>query len=380
MLKNRPLLILVVLILIIGGYFVLNIGDNSGSKANIVTATVDRGDIVSTVTANGTLKPNLELEIYSGLNGTIENVFFDINDEVKKDDVLAVIEPAQFEIRFKEAEAKFNKASAQLKIDKDTFNSDKILYNKNLISKQEFENSKARYQNALALYQEASTNIESAKQDLENTNIKTSIDGVILSKNINIGQLVTDSIDNGPLFTVADNLKKMNLLVHVSEADIGKTTIDQPVTFRVSAYPNDLFRGKIVKISNSPNKDQDIVTYDVTAQIDNNELKLKPGMTAEVNIIIADKSDVLRVPTSALRFVPSSVNGTSRQLDEKLTVWVKESNGNLTETPLEIGVSNNEYTEVLDDTLEEGQKIVIDSYTNSNGSNSILTLPQPKRF
>ena len=380
MLKNRPFLIIVILVVIIGGYFILSRSNNSGSKENIVTAMVDRGDIVSTVTANGTLKPNLELEIHAGLNGEIENVFFDINDEVKKDDVLAVIEPSQFEIRFKEAQAKYDKASSELKLDKDTYNSNQILYKKELISKQEFENSKAGYQNALALFQEASTNLESAKQDLSKTNIRTSIDGVILSKNINIGQLVTDKSDSEPLFTVADNLKRMNLIVHVSEADIGKTTIDQPVSFRVSAYPNELFKGKIIKISNSPNNEQEIVTYDVTAEIDNSDLKLKPGMTAEVNIIIADKSDVLRVPTSALRFVPSSISGNKNPLDEKLTVWVKESNGNLTETPVEIGVSNNEYTEVLDSTLNEGQKIVIDSYTNKNGSNSILTLPQPKRF
>ena len=172
----------------------------------------------------------------------------------------------------------------------------------------------------------------------------------------------------------------MNLVIHVSEADIGKTVINQPVTFKVSAFPNELFKGKIIKISNSPNMDKDIVTYDVTAEIDNSELKLKPGMTAEVNIIIADKSDVLRVPTSALRFVPSNVNGNEARLDEKLSVWVEESNGNLTKTPLEIGVSNNEYTEVVGNSLKEGQKIVIDSYSSESGSKSILTLPQPKRF
>ena len=380
MFKNRPLLIIVVLIVVIAGYFLLIRGNNSGSGVRIVTASVDRGDIVSSVTANGTLKPNLELEVYPEVNGIIENVFFDINDSVKKDDVLALIEPAQFEIRFKEATAKYNKASAELKLDRDTFNSDKILYQKNLISKQEFENSKARFKNAQALYQEASTNIESAKQDLNKTNIKTSIDGVVLSKNVNMGQLVSDSPGSLPLFTIADDLKKMKLIVHVSEADIGKIKVDLPVSFKVSSYPNELFKGKVTTISNSPNTDKDIVTYDVTAEIDNSELKLKPGMTAEVNVIIADKTDVLRVPTSALRFVPSGFNSSESQLDEKLSVWVKESNGELTKTPIDIGVSNNEYTEVVGNSLTEGQKIVIDSYSNSGGSKSILTLPQPKRF
>jgi len=380
MLKNRSISIIVVLILIVGGYFFLSGRNNSGSKANIVTAMVDRGDIISTVTANGTIRPNLELKIYSGINGTVENVYFDINDAVKKDDVLALIEPVQFEIRFKEAEAKYNKASAELKLDKDTYNSDSILYKKDLISKQEFEHSKAKYQNALALFQEASTNLESAKEDLSKTRIKTTVDGVILAKNINIGQFITDSADNEPLFTVADNLEKMNLIIHVSEADIGKTAINQPVNFKVSAYPNELFKGKVIKISNSPGTEQDIVTYDVIAEINNPDLKLKPGMTAEVNIIIADKSDVLRVPTSALRFVPNSIGSNKNPLDENLTVWVKDSNGDLVETPIEIGVSNNEYTEVLDNTLEEGQKIVIDSISNNEESDSILTLPQPKRF
>ena len=378
--NNRSILIIVILIVLIGCYFLINRKITSGYDVKIVTASVDRGNIVSSVTANGTLKPNLELEIYSEIEGTIENVFFDINDSVVKGDVLAVIEPAQFEIRFKEAQAKYNKASAELKLDKDIFYSDGILYQKNLISKQEFENSKARYKSALAIFREASTNMESAKQELNKTNIRTLIDGVILARNVNVGQLVTDSGNSKFLFTIADDLKKMNLIIHVSEADIGKTAINQPVKFRVSAYPDELFNGKIIKISNSPNNDKDVVTYDVKAEIDNPELKLKPGMTAEVKIIVADKNNVLKIPTSALRFVPNNIDNSKNQLDGKLSVWVKESNGKFTKTPVEIGVSNNEFTEVLKNSLREGQEIVIDSYSDNKGPKSVLTLPQPKRF
>ena len=140
-------------------------------------------------------------------------------------------------------------------------------------------------------------------------------------------------------------------------------------------------RGEIIKISNSPNTSKDIVTYDITAAINNSELLLKPGMTAEVNIVIANKDNVLRVPTSALRFVPSDIEYSAPDDPDSLSVWIKESGNSLKNIPVTTGVSNNDYTEIVDDgSLKEGQEIVIDSFTDNKGSKSLITLPQPKRF
>ncbi len=380
MLKKRSSLTVLILILLAGIYLFFYSSVSPISEVRVATALVDRGDIVSSVTANGTLEPDMSLEIYSDLNGIIEGVFFDINGRVKKGDVLAVIEPDQFKTQLKEAQAKYNKASAELKLNKDSFNSDKVLYQKNLISKQEYKTSKTRYQSALALFQEATTNIESARQNLDKTKIRAPISGTVMSKNVSTGQMVKYLTDSGPLFTIASDLKKLSLIVHVSEADIGKTSLDQSVNFKVSAYPEKPFNGKVIKISHSPSRDKDIVTYDVTAEVDNSELKLKPGMTAEVKIIVSDKKDVLRVPTSALRFIPDNVNPHEGRFDDTQSVWIRGSNGKITKTPVDIGISNNEFSEILNDSLREGQEVVVESYSDSKNTKSILTLPQPKRF
>lgn len=379
-LKKRPsITVLILILLALACLFFYSI-INPASNVRVATALVDRGDIVSSVTANGTLEPDMSLEVYSDLNGIIKSIFFDINSRIKKGDVLAIVEPDQFKIQLREAQAKYNKASVELKLNESSFNSDEILYQKNLISKQEYETSKTRYQSALALFHEATTNIESARQDLDKTKIKAPIDGIVLSKNISPGQMVKDLTDSRSLFTIASDLKKLILIIHVSEADIGKTSLGQSVNFKVSAYPEELLSGKVTKISHSPNKDKDIVTYDVTAEVDNSKLKLKPGMTAEVKIIISDKKDVIRVPTSALRFIPNNVSPQESQFDNTQSVWVRDSNGKITKTPVDIGIGNNEFSEILNNSLREGQEVVVESYSDNKNTKSILTLPQPKRF
>ena len=188
-LKKRSLLTVLILVLLAGTYLGFY-RVNSVSNVGVATVSVDRGDIVSSLTANGTLEPGMRMEIYSDLNGIIKDVFFDINNGVKKGDVLATIEPDQFEIQLKEAQAKYDKASAELKLNESTFNSDGVLYKKSLISKQEYEISKTKYQSALALFQESTTNIKSARQNLDKTKIKAPIDGIVLSKNVSKGQMV----------------------------------------------------------------------------------------------------------------------------------------------------------------------------------------------
>ncbi len=378
MLKRKPLLIAVLLLLSIGSYLFFERKFKPVPEISFVTALVDRGDIISFVTANGTLKPKREVEIYSELNGVIKSVFCDINDSVKKGDLLAVIEPNQFENRLKEAQAKYNKSDAELKLNKSIFNSDKILYEKDLISKQQYESSQTRYKNALALFQEAYANMESASQNLERTKIISPIDGTIMIRNVNAGQIVKSLADDKPMLTIASDLKKIDLVIRVSEADIGKTIKGLPVKFKVSAH-DETFNAEIIKMSNSPNKDKDIVTYDVTAEMDNSELKLKPGMTAEVRVIISEKSDTLRVPTSALRFIPSKPRVIKDDADGKLSVWAKGVNGKFVEIPVEVGISNEEFSEILNISLMEGQEIAIGSHYNETPK-SVLTLPQPKRF
>ncbi len=381
MLNNKKVLLLILIIALAGLYFLFfnNVQDQNNIK--LISAPADRGDIVSSVTANGSLQPNLEIRIHTEINGIIKEVNVDTNENVSKGQVLAKIGSNSYSIKLNEAKAKYNKASTDLKLDKDTFNANKTLHDKDLISRQEFDTSRAKYKNALAAFEEAKTTLNIAESNLEKTNIRSTIDGIVLSKNITNGQIVSGSNNTEPLFTIADGLENLNLIINVSEADIGKIKNGQLVSFKVSSFPEKSFAGNIIKISNSPNTSKNIVTYDITASIDNSALLLKPGMTAEVNIIIANKKNVLRVPTSALRFVPVNTEYISSANSGQLSVWVKNSGNKLTEIPVTTGVSNNEYTEINDDgTLKEGQEIVIESFVNNNSSKSLITLPQPKRF
>ncbi len=381
MLDNKKVVVLIILIALAVLYFLFFNNKQGNESVRIVSAPADRGSIVSNVTANGSLQPNLEIRIHPEISGMIKEVNIETNDKVKKGQVLARIASDSYSNKLNEAKAKYNKASTDLNLDKNTFNANKSLHDKDLISRQEYETSRARYKNALAAFEEAKTSLNTAESNLEKTNIKSSIDGIVLSKNVTYGQIVSGSNSTVPLFTIADGLENLNLVINVSEADIGKIKNGQEVNFKVSSFPDRTFKGEVIKISNSPNTSKNIVTYDITASIDNNALLLKPGMTAEVKIVIANKDNVLRVPTSALRFVPVDTEYISSAETGKLSVWVKDSRNNLTEIPVTTGVSNNEYTEITDDgSLKEGQEIVIESYVNSSGSKSLITLPQPKRF
>ena len=381
MLNNRKVLLFISITALAALYFLFFNKVQDQNNIKLISAPTDRGDIVSIVTANGSLQPNLEIRIHPEINGVIKEVNVDTNDKVSMGQVLAKIGSYSYSIKLNEAKAKYNKASTNLKLDKDTFNANKTLHGKDLISSQEFETSRAEYKNALAAFEEAKTSLNLAESNLEKTNIKSTIDGIVLSKNITNGQIVSDSNNTEPLFTIADGLENLNLIINVSEADIGKIKNGQQVSFIVSSFPEKSFAGNIIKISNSPNTTKNIVTYDIIASIDNSALLLKPGMTAEVNIIIAKKINVLRVPTSALRFVPVNTEYNSSANTGQLSVWVKNSGNKLTEIPVTTGVSNNEYTEINDDgTLKEGQEIVVESFVNRNSSKSLITLPQPKRF
>lgn len=380
MLSKKKLYILLLILLVVGFYIFINNSSKSSSDIKYITSKIDRGDIVSYVISTGTLTPTLEIEIRPEVSGTVKEIYLDINSKIQKDQILASLDPKPFQSILNEAQAKYNKALIELNLNKDIFNTNKVLYGKNLISKGEYDNSRAKYKTALAIFEESKTVLEIAKANLDKTKIRSAIDGTVLSKNINIGQKVSENSD--PLFSITTDLKTMNLIIHVSEADIGKIQNGQHVKFRVSAFPNTTFEGKVDLISNSPVNDKNIVTYDVTAIVDNPDLKLKPGMSAEVNIITSNKKNVLRIPTAALRFFPPSKKSdqNSKSTNDISFIWIRDGKNSLKKISLKTGAGNQEYTEILDDSIDEGLEVFVDSYKDGTESKSLLTLPQPKRY
>ena len=374
-LSRSKILYAVAALVIIAGYFIF-FGGGQG-EIEYVTQKIERGDITSLVRASGTLKPTKEAKIYSQINGTIREIRSEVNDEVSKGEVLALMEEPEGlsgDVEyFKEI---LKKAATDLEISNNSHEASKRLYEKELISREEFNLSLSERSAAVAAREKARADLETAQRKLDATRITSMLDGMVLEKNIIIGEQIHPNKPD-PLYVLAENPRTLHLVSNVSEADIGKIRNGQDALFRVDAFPEKNFSAKVKQVANSPSVKNDVVTYDVTCLVENPELELKPGMTAEVKIVISTKKDVLKIPTAALRFIPpksSAPAGTGEN------VWVLRQ-GKLSPAGIETGISDDFHTEIVSGPLSEGDPIVVE-YTVSGGSGKGpgFALPQPKRF
>ncbi|HLE24941.1 MAG TPA: efflux RND transporter periplasmic adaptor subunit [Thermodesulfobacteriota bacterium] len=383
---DKKTVVIIAILLIVVVYLAYRIFQNEATSIAYKTAKVDKGDIISYVTATGTLNPISTIEIGSQVSGTIKNIFVDFNSVVKKGDPLSEIDPTPFNSQLKQAHADLKKAEADAEIAKTLQRANEVLYKKRLISKEEYDDSRAKYSSAIATLEQRKAALEITKANLDNTSIRSPIDGIVISRKINISQIVTSGQSSSPLFLIAEDLSRMKLDAHVSEADIGRVKNEQEAEFTVDAYPNQTFKGKVWQIKNEPITTNNVITYDVVILIDNNDLKLKPGMTAEVKILVAHKRDVLRVPTAALRFIPppyAPVDEGFIELNNTSVVWVPLKNGRLKAVSINPGVSDEAFTEILDGNLGEGEKVIVEATENTGtGSEPLgpIVLPKPQRF
>ncbi|MER3447042.1 MAG: efflux RND transporter periplasmic adaptor subunit [Candidatus Dadabacteria bacterium] len=384
MIRNKRIVLAFIVILI--GIAILVFSSFRKGSGEIVykTAKVDRGDISSYVSATGTINPINAVEIGNQISGTVESVYVDFNSRVKKGDPLAQIDPAPFRAKLTQTEADLKKAQLDYELAKRIMDADEELYKKRLIPKQEYDDSKAKFSSAAATLESARAEFDTAKSNLDSTTIRSPIDGVVISKDINVGQTIALGHQSPAPFLIAEDLANMQLDAYVSEADIGKIKEGQEGSFTVDAYPNETFRGRVSQIRNSPITTQNVVTYDVVLSVDNHELKLKPGMTADVKILVAHREDVLRVPRAALRFIPppsAKIEQKSIDLDSPSVVWIPLRGGVIRPIPIKPGISDDRFTEVLDGSLKEGEEVIIEAIgRDTSGSQPLGPLPQPQRF
>ena len=375
-LSRSKILYLAAALVLIAAYFVF-LREEKG-EIEYVTQRVERGEITSLVRASGTLRPTKEARIYSNINGTIKEIHAGVNDEVSKGQVLALLEepeglPGDVEY-FREI---LKKASKDLEISANSHEAYKRLYEKELVSLEEFNRSLSEHSAAVAAREKAKGDLQAAQRKLEATRITSMLDGVVLEKNIIIGEQIHPA-KSEPLYILAEDPSTLHLISNVSEADIGKIKKGQDALFRVDAFPEKNFSAKVEQVSNSPNVKNDVVTYDVTCLVKNPLLELKPGMTAEVKIVISTKKDVLKVPTAALRFIPPKSASAAPETGE--SVWVVKQK-KLSPIGIETGISDDFHTEITGGPLTEGDPIVVE-YTISGAQNKGpgFALPQPKRF
>jgi HlyD family secretion protein len=369
---KRKALVSIILVVAIGIVaFVVFRNKENGLKWR--TEKITRGDIQAVVTATGTVNPVITVQVGTQVSGRIQHLYVDFNSPVKKGQLIAQIDPAIFEAQFQQskanllnARANVMKAEASLLDAKRVFNRNKELLAEKVVSQSDFDVAETNRDAAEAQLNAAKAQValteaalKYAETNLLYTRIVSPVEGIVVSRNVDVGQTVAASFQTPTLFVIAQDLTKMQINTNVNEADIGKISVGQPVEFTVDAYPDITFEGTVSQVRISPVTIQNVVTYDVVILVDNTELKLKPGMTASVSIITAIKEDILRIPNAALRFKPPGKDIVT--VDQKGTgVWIIE-NKKPKRISVTTSISDEKYTELVTGALKENQDVIVES-------------------
>jgi HlyD family secretion protein len=343
-----------------------------GDSPSYRTEAVTRGDIQQTVTATGTVNAVTTVQVGTQVSGTIKELFVDFNSRVKKGQLIARIDPTLFETQLAQAKANTDHAQAAMRDAERILNQNKTLFARNLVAKNDYEAAETSYDSAKAQLAQTKAALQSAETNLNYTKIYSPVDGIIISRNVDIGQTVAASFQTPTLFTIAQDLTKMQIDTNIAESDIGVVKVGQEVEFTVDAYPEVTFKGKVWQKRQAPITVQNVVTYDVVIQVDNRDFKLMPGMTANVSIIITTAHDVLRITNAALRFrfseKPAGAGASAGLSDKKgPSVWVLE-NGKPRRVNITPGVSDGNYSEVASGDLKEGQNIIVEALKKGSKS------------
>ncbi len=308
--------IIVVAIVIIGGGIWI-FGNRDDSTPQYQTASITRGDVVQSVTATGTLNPVTNVTVGSQISGIIQKLYADWNSPVKANQIVAQLDPATYTANVRSAEGDLSNAKANLELSQVEARRAEELFKNNLISAADHDTARANLHQAEAAVQIKQASLDNARVNLSRCTIYSPVDGIVISRNVDVGQTVAASMSAPTLFIIANDLAQMQIDANVSEADIGAVEEGQNVTFTVDAFPDRTFRGKVRQIRNSPTTVQNVVTYDTVIDVSNPDLKLRPGMTANASLIIAEHKNVLKVPNAALRFRPPEP-GTNQSIAARL--------------------------------------------------------------
>ncbi len=378
--------IVVLVVIGIGVFFALR---NKGNVPQYKTEKITKGDLTTVVTATGTMNAVTTVLVGTQVSGTIKTLYVDFNSHVKKGQMIAQIDPALFQAQVDQARAnlvtaKANLAKAEVSVvdTQRTLERNRQLFSKNLIARSDLDTAETNYDSAVAQVnankaqvKQAAAALSTAETNLAYTRILSPVDGIVVSRSVDVGQTVAASFQTPTLFNIAQDLTKMQIDTNIAEADVGRIKVGQDVDFTVDAYPDITFKGRVGQIRIAPITIQNVVTYDVVIVVDNQQLKLMPGMTANVSVIVDEKKDVLKVPNAALRFKPSdrakggqgdltkggsAVKTKSGTSEKGPAVWIVE-NEKPKRIRVNVGISDGSYTELVSGGLKEGQEVIVES-------------------
>ncbi len=379
----------------------LTFGTNSSVR--YMTAPVTLGAVTRTVTATGTVNPELTIIVGSYVSGVIQELTCDYNTEVKEGQVCAKIDPRPYQTLVDQNKANLAIARAQLEKDKASLVYAKLTYDRNLrlgqsnaVSQDAVDNTKNAYDQALAqiafdeaTIQQRQAALAAAQVNLDYTNIVSPVKGTVVSRNVTMGQTVAASFQTPTLFLIASDLTRMQVDTNVSESDVGGIEMGDKATFAVDAFPKRVFEGAVTQVRQSPQTVQNVVTYDIVVGVTNSDLALKPGMTAATRIIIDERKDVVRVPVQAMRYLPAeAVRAASSQGDLSLQpdpsvgadesgrarIWVLR-NGRLVPTSVVVGIDDENFTEIVEGDVKPGDRVVV---SEQRGAAAQSRLPTPR--
>ena len=326
------------------------------------TSKVVTGNIQTSITATGTIEPVTSVTVGTQVSGIVAHLYVDYNSVVKKGQVIAELDKTNLTSELNTARANLSSAQSTLNYQQANFNRYQTLYDKGLVSADDFENARLTYLKAKDQVTTATQSLQKAQTNLGYATITSPIDGVVLSKSVEEGQTVAASFNTPELFTIAQDLTDMRVIADIDEADIGGVKEGQRVAFTVDAFPDDSFEGKVTQVRQQPTTESNVVTYEVVISAPNNDLKLKPGLTANVTIYTLEKNDVLVAPSKALRFMPNEALLSEGQKIEDVEaaqkVWTLDGN-TFKAHKVETGTTNGILTEIVSG-ISEGTEVLTD--------------------
>lgn len=335
-------------------------GGKKEEKITFDTAAVAPANIMNSITATGTIEPVTSVTVGTQVSGIVSKLFVDYNSVVKKGQVIAELDKTNLMSQLNTAKTQLATAQSQLNYQTANYKRYKTLFEKGLVAADDFDNAKLSYTQAKEQVASAKEEVQRAQTNLGYATITSPIDGVVLSKSVEEGQTVAASFSTPELFTIAQDLTNMQVVADVDEADIGDVKEGERVTFTVDAYPDDTFEGEVKQVRQEATTTNNVVTYEVVISAPNADLKLKPGLTANVTIYTAERKGVLSVPSKALRFIPQKETvGKMNIVDvanAKNKVWTIEGNS-IVAHKVNIGMTDGTNTQIVGG-IAEGTKVV----------------------
>jgi HlyD family secretion protein len=375
--KMRWLLVSAVIVVAAGAGLAWRAFDKPAAP-KYVTVRVAKGDVIRTVVTTGSVNPVVTVQVGSYVSGPVKSLHCDFNTKVKAGQLCAKIDPRNYQVALDQAKANLSSARAQLEKDKASLAYAKVNYERDrglvargIVSQDTVDADKSAYEQAAAQVKldeatiaQRQAALEGAQVNLDYTDIVSPVDGVVVSRNVDVGQTVAASFQTPTLFLIAKDLTKMQVDTNVSETDIGRVKLGDKATFTVEAYPKVTFEGRVTQVRKAPITVQNVVTYDAVIGVDNPELLLLPGMTANAKIITAQRDGVLRVPEQALRFEPQGLpksdgRNAARGAQRGARVWVLKD-GAPVAVPVTVGLDDGTWAEITGGRLAEGDAVITD--------------------